>query len=210
MKYLLVLVFLYFVCITAKDGKETKEKDGRKPSGKKIAMRQSGDIDITIRSVSVSSRPHQSPLHLGILFSRRKWSSEKQSRTLCCPLAGKHCKYPCKGLSCEYHLSANLTQLTRTIEVPRSVLCPAVSSLSSPAPRSPVAQPTPSSAWPPAPAPPAGRCRAPSVSRCSLVPPAGCSHSSSVLPRGGAWPRWRVRRSTTWSRDWSEPQTQPG
>ena len=105
MKYLLVLVFLYFVSINAKDAKDGKEKkkDGRKPSGKKIAMMESGDIDITIRSVSVSSRPHQSPLHLGILFSRRKWSSEKQSRTLCCPLAGKHCKYPCKGLSCEYH-----------------------------------------------------------------------------------------------------------
>ena len=55
MKYLLVLVFLYFVCITA------KEKDGskRKPSGKKIAMLESGDIDITIRSVPVISSPHQ-------------------------------------------------------------------------------------------------------------------------------------------------------
>ena len=54
MKYLLVLVFLYFVCINAKDGKEKKEKEGGKPSGKKIAIRQSGDIDITIRSVTVS------------------------------------------------------------------------------------------------------------------------------------------------------------
>ena len=57
MKYLLVLVFLYFVCINAKDGKEKKEKkekEGGKPSGKKIAIRQSGDIDITIRSVPVS------------------------------------------------------------------------------------------------------------------------------------------------------------
>ena len=50
MKYLLVLVFLYFVCITALQG---KEKDGskRKPSGKKIAMTEGGDIAITIRSV---------------------------------------------------------------------------------------------------------------------------------------------------------------
>ena len=54
MKYLLVLVFLYFVSINAKEGKEKKEKEGGKPSGKKIAIRQSGDIDITIRSVSVS------------------------------------------------------------------------------------------------------------------------------------------------------------
>ena len=53
MKYLLVLVFLYFVSINAKEGKEKKEKEGGKPSGKKIAIRQSGDIDITIRSVSV-------------------------------------------------------------------------------------------------------------------------------------------------------------
>ena len=173
----MVLVFLCFVCLNAKDGKEKKEKDGGKPSGKKISLRQSGDIDITIRSVPVSP---QSPAHLGVLFSRRKWSSEKQSRTLCCPLAGKHCKYPCRGLSCEYHFSDNLTKLTRTVEVPRSVLCPAVSSLSSPALLSPVVQPTPSSAWPPAPAPPAGRCRAPSVSRCSLVPPAGWPPSSSV------------------------------
>ena len=54
MKYLLVLVFLYFVSINAKEGKEKKEKEGGKPSGKKIAIRQSGDIDITIRLVPVS------------------------------------------------------------------------------------------------------------------------------------------------------------
>ena len=53
-KYLLVLVFLYFVSINTADGKLTKEKEGGKPSGKKIAIRQSGDIDITIRSVPVS------------------------------------------------------------------------------------------------------------------------------------------------------------
>ena len=58
-KYLLVLVFLCFVCLNAKDGKEKKEKDGGKPSGKKISLRQSGDIDITIRSVPVISSPHQ-------------------------------------------------------------------------------------------------------------------------------------------------------
>ena len=51
MKYLLVLVFLYFVSINAKDGKDKKEKDRRKPSGKKIAMTEGGDIAITIRSV---------------------------------------------------------------------------------------------------------------------------------------------------------------
>ena len=58
MKYLLVLVlFLYFVCINAGDGKAKREKEGGKPGGKKIAMRQSGDIDITIRSVPVISPP---------------------------------------------------------------------------------------------------------------------------------------------------------
>ena len=59
MKYLLVLVFLYCVCINAGDGKAKKDKgkEGGKPGGKKIAMRQSGDIDITIRSVPVISQP---------------------------------------------------------------------------------------------------------------------------------------------------------
>ena len=56
MKYLLVLVFLYFVSTNTVDGKLKKEKVGGMPSGKKIAIRQSGDIDITIRSVSVSVR----------------------------------------------------------------------------------------------------------------------------------------------------------
>lgn len=82
MKYLLVFVFMCCFFVNAKDGKEKKEKNGRKPSGKTIMMTETGGIDITI--------------------SRRKWSEEKQSRTLCCPLAAKHCKYPCKGLSCEY------------------------------------------------------------------------------------------------------------
>ena len=58
MKYLLVQVlFLYFVCINAGDGKAKREKEGGKPNGKKIAMSQSGDIDITIRSVPVISQP---------------------------------------------------------------------------------------------------------------------------------------------------------
>ena len=52
MKYLLVLVFLYFVCVNARDGEAKKEKEGRKASGKKIAMTEGGDISITIRSVS--------------------------------------------------------------------------------------------------------------------------------------------------------------
>ena len=58
MKYLLVLVlFLYCVCTNAGDGKAKREKEGGKPSGKKIAIKQSGDIDITIRSVPVISQP---------------------------------------------------------------------------------------------------------------------------------------------------------
>ena len=74
-KYLLVLVFLYFVCITANQG---KEKDGskRKPSGKKIAMLESGDIDITIRSVPVIPRPH----HLTWLFCSVGGSGALRSR----------------------------------------------------------------------------------------------------------------------------------
>lgn len=87
-KYLVIIVFLYFVSINAEDGKKEKDKDkkvgkvkdGRKPSGKKISINEKGDIGITI--------------------SRRKWGDESKSRTLCCPLAGKHCKYPCKGMSC--------------------------------------------------------------------------------------------------------------
>ena len=75
-KYLLLLIFLYFVSINAKDG---KEKDGRKPSGKKIAMLESGDIDITIRSVSVISRPVTSH-HLTWLFSSVGGSGALRSR----------------------------------------------------------------------------------------------------------------------------------
>ena len=74
-KYLLLLIFLYFVSINAKDG---REKDGRKPSGKKIAMLESGDIDITIRSVPVPviSRPH----HLTWLFCSAGGSGALRSR----------------------------------------------------------------------------------------------------------------------------------
>ena len=76
-KYLLLLVFLYFVSINAKDG---KEKDGRKPSGKKIAMLESGDIDITIRSVTVPviSRPNNH--HLTWLFCSAGGSGALRSR----------------------------------------------------------------------------------------------------------------------------------
>ena len=48
-KYLLVLVFVFLVCINAKDKNDKKEKERRKPSGKKIAMTEGGDISITIR-----------------------------------------------------------------------------------------------------------------------------------------------------------------
>ena len=57
MKYLLVVLVLYCVCTNAGDGKAKREKEGGKPSGKKIAIKQSGDIDITIRSVPVISQP---------------------------------------------------------------------------------------------------------------------------------------------------------
>jgi len=37
---------------------------------------------------------------IGVTVRWNKWS-DPQQRTLCCPLAPKHCKYPCKGLSCD-------------------------------------------------------------------------------------------------------------
>ena len=56
-KYLVILICLYFVFISAEDGKKEKVKDekvekvkdGRKPSGKKISIDEKGDIGITIR-----------------------------------------------------------------------------------------------------------------------------------------------------------------
>ena len=37
-------------------------------------------------------------VEVGLRF--KKWSEPKQ-RFLCCPLAHKHCKSPCKGISCK-------------------------------------------------------------------------------------------------------------
>lgn len=79
-KFLVILLCLFFLQVSAENGKGEKEKKGRKPKGKQVRMNEEGNIDITI--------------------SRRKWSDEKQSRTLCCPLAAQHCKYPCRGASC--------------------------------------------------------------------------------------------------------------
>ena len=49
--------------------------------GKTVRVQEDGDVAITI--------------------SRKKWGQEK-GRFLCCPLASKHCKVPCAGLSCEW------------------------------------------------------------------------------------------------------------
>ena len=49
--------------------------------GKTVRVQEDGDVAITI--------------------SRKKWAQEK-GRFLCCPLASKHCKVPCAGLSCEW------------------------------------------------------------------------------------------------------------
>eukprot|EP00090_Calanus_glacialis_P008968 TRINITY_DN17292_c0_g1_i1.p1 TRINITY_DN17292_c0_g1~~TRINITY_DN17292_c0_g1_i1.p1 ORF type:complete len:254 (-),score=47.19 TRINITY_DN17292_c0_g1_i1:6-767(-) len=62
---------------TEKEENKRRKKD-RKP-GKTISLEENGDIDITI--------------------SRRKYSNEKE-RLLCCPLATKHCRAPCKDNSC--------------------------------------------------------------------------------------------------------------
>ena len=60
--------------------------------GKTVRVQEDGDVAITI--------------------SRKKWSKEK-GRFLCCPLASKHCKVPCAGLSCECYVS-RVTMITVT------------------------------------------------------------------------------------------------
>ena len=61
--------------------------------GKTVRVQEDGDVAITI--------------------SRKKWSKEK-GRFLCCPLASKHCKVPCAGLSCEWCHVSRVTMITVT------------------------------------------------------------------------------------------------
>ena len=81
--YFSILLFLYFHNNT--NGKKNYENDnGEKvKKGKKISFTKDGNIDVSVRY--------------------KKWSDPKQ-RTLCCPLAFKHCKAPCAGASCKYHV----------------------------------------------------------------------------------------------------------
>ena len=73
-----MVIFLIFFCVT--QAKEQEGKEGKEAKkGKKVRYNKKGDIGVTVRW--------------------NKWKDPKQ-RTLCCPLAHKHCKYPCKGLSC--------------------------------------------------------------------------------------------------------------
>ena len=65
-------------CVISTHAKEEREREVKK--GKKVMYDRKGDIGVTVRW--------------------NKWRNPNQ-RTLCCPLAHKHCKYPCKGLSCQ-------------------------------------------------------------------------------------------------------------
>ena len=75
--YSLIVIFLIFCVTLAKEKEDKGKKEAKK--GKRVRYNKKGDIGVTVRW--------------------NKWKDPKQ-RTLCCPLAHKHCKYPCKGLSC--------------------------------------------------------------------------------------------------------------
>ena len=75
--YSLMVIFLIFCVTHAKEKEDKGKKEAKK--GKRVRYNKKGDIGVTVRW--------------------NKWSDPHQ-RTLCCPLAPKHCKYPCKGLSC--------------------------------------------------------------------------------------------------------------
>ena len=72
---------LFFLCYYTNCKKNYENDNGEKvKKGKKIGYTKDGNIDVSVRY--------------------KKWSDPKQ-RTLCCPLAYKHCKSPCAGLSCK-------------------------------------------------------------------------------------------------------------
>ena len=48
-KFLVILLCLFFLQVSAQNGKGEKEKKGRKPKGKQVSMNEEGNIDITIR-----------------------------------------------------------------------------------------------------------------------------------------------------------------
>ena len=136
--YSLMAIFL-ILCVT--QAKEEEEKEGKK--GKKVRYNKKGDIGVTVRW--------------------NKWRDPKQ-RTLCCPLAHKHCKYPCKGLSCKKLLKICLIRLD--FQATLSAHCPAVSSQYSNVRQYLVQKPIRfnASQAPPAPAQLAGQCPVQNVS----------------------------------------------
>ena len=75
MQPLLLICSVLLLQMEAKsDGTKMKKR------GKKIVETRRGDVLIKI--------------------NRKKWEDPKE-RLLCCPLAHKHCKAPCKGVSCQ-------------------------------------------------------------------------------------------------------------
>ena len=73
---------LFLLCYYTNCKKNYENDNGEKvKKGKKIGYTKDGNIDVSVRY--------------------KKWSDPKQ-RTLCCPLAYKHCKSPCAGLSCKF------------------------------------------------------------------------------------------------------------
>ena len=48
-KFLVILLCLFFLQVSAENGNGVKEKRGRKPKGKQVSMNEEGNIDITIR-----------------------------------------------------------------------------------------------------------------------------------------------------------------
>ena len=83
--YSLIIIFLIFCVTHAKEKEDKGKKEAKK--GKRVRYNKKGDIGVTVRW--------------------NKWS-DPQQRTLCCPLAPKHCKYPCKGLSCRRKTLRNI------------------------------------------------------------------------------------------------------
>lgn len=75
--YSLTVILLILSVTFAKEKEDKGKKEAKK--GKKIKYNKKGDVGVTVRF--------------------NKWK-DPNARTLCCPLAHKHCKYPCKGISC--------------------------------------------------------------------------------------------------------------
>ena len=71
----MLLLLLLASCVLGQGEQQEKVK-----RGKEVRFSASGEVEVGLRF--------------------KKWSEPKQ-RFLCCPLAHKHCKSPCKGISCD-------------------------------------------------------------------------------------------------------------